>query len=126
MKKAVVILNEQHSLMEEQEEILNEKYDSWEIYTVPASGWTLEEQKEQANMLSNNPADKIMNSPIPFLLMQLSNWFGANYEMPPGTPLIFRGNLFIFHNDKRDKRELPDGKIINVVSRTGWQLVTAV
>ena len=31
--------------------------------------------------------------------------------------------VLVFHNDKRQKRELPNGKIISVVAETGWQLV---
>ena len=48
MKKAKVVLNEQHTLMEEQTKLLNEKFgeDGWEILPVPASGWTKEQMEE--------------------------------------------------------------------------------
>ena len=124
MKRAVVILNEQHTLMNEQKKILDELYDSWEIYPVPATGWTLDEQKKQAERLSNHPADKIIGSPVPYLIMTLAAKQAANYEMAPARPLIFTGRLFLFHNDKREKKELPGGKIINVVADTGWSLVS--
>ena len=41
----LLIINEQHSLFPEQEEILNKK-GGFETIEVPADGWTLEEQQE--------------------------------------------------------------------------------
>ena len=32
-------------------------------------------------------------------------------------------DVLVFHNDRREKKELPDGLIIQVVAREGWQLV---
>lgn len=121
--KAVVVINQQHEMMTEQRQILDDLYDSWERYDVPATGWTLAEQKKVSADLCDNPADKVIVSPVPFLLMDLAATQAANLEMAPGTPLIFRGRLFLFHNDKREKKELPNGKIICVVASTGWQLV---
>lgn len=124
MKKAKVIINEQHTMFPQQVELLDSKYEEWETLLVPATGWTLEEQKEQAKILSDLKEDKVFASPIPFLLMTLSDWRGANSEMGPGRPVIFYGNVLLFHNDKREKKELPGGKVINAVAQDGWQLVT--
>jgi hypothetical protein len=121
---AIVILNEQHELMEEQTRILNEKYEYWKICSVPAAGWTLEEQKEIAYKLSDEKADKVMGSPVPYLSMHLAAHYAANCEMGDGRPVIFYGQVCLFHNDRREKKELPGGKIINIVAQTGWQLIT--
>jgi hypothetical protein len=124
MKKAIVVINEQHNLMAEQQQILDSQYESWQLCEVPASGWTLEEQKDKACELACDQADKVMASPVPYLLMSLAYTRGVNSEMSPGRCLIFRGDLYLFHNDKREKKELPGGKVISVVAQTGWQLVT--
>lgn len=34
-----------------------------------------------------------------------------------------RYKVLIFHNDNREKKELPGGKVVSVVSQTGWQLI---
>jgi len=34
--KAIIIINEQHTLLDEQEEILKSKYDSIELVKIPA------------------------------------------------------------------------------------------
>ncbi len=125
MSKAIVILNEQHQLMEEQASLLDARYEEIEIISVPATGWTLLEQKEIANVLSDLSADKIFASPVPYLLMQVVMDFAINGERAPGTPLIFKGGVLLFHNDRREKLELPGGKIINVIAKAGWQLVPA-
>ncbi len=112
MTTAIVIMNEQHQLMAEQRQLLDAKYESWDFCKVPASGWTLAEQQEKSEELASNPADKVIASPVPYLLMRLATTRG-------------KGGLCLFHNDKREKKELPGGRIINVVAQTGWQLVTA-
>jgi len=29
---------------------------------------------------------------------------------------------YLLHNDRREKKELPNGRVISVVAQTGWQL----
>ena len=105
----LVVLNEQHKLLAEQEKILNKQYfNNWGIYSVPANGWTLEEQKEHLKKLAE--ADVVVfASPIPFLLKELAK---------RGKP-----EILVFHNDKREKKELPGGKIVFTVAEEGWELV---
>ena len=124
MAVAIVVINEQHTLMEQQKQILDSKYESWKFCKVPAAGWSLQEQKDKTGELAHNPADKVIASPIPFLLMSLADTRGVNSAMQPGSAVIFRGGLYLFHNDNREKKEFPNGKIISVVAQTGWQLVT--
>jgi hypothetical protein len=118
MKKlTAVILNEQHSLMEEQQQLLNEKFgDNWEIVPVPANGWTLAEQHKKVVELVNKYGDVVFASPVPFLMKEVSreSIIGENISL---------FNVYVFHNDNREKVELPNGKIIFKVAKTGWQLV---
>ena len=104
-----VILNEQHSLMEDQTRVLNEKFgaNNWELHLVPSAGWTLDEINAQVDSLSSEEG-VVFASPIPAMILKLAK---TNVE------------TFVFHNDKREKKELPNGKIIMVVASEGWQLV---
>lgn len=124
MAVAIVVINVQQTLTVQQQQILDSKYESWKFCKVPEAGWTLAEQKDKVGELAHNPADKVIASPIPFLLMSLADTRGVNSEMQSGSAVIFRGGLYLFHNDDREKKELPNGKIISVVAQTGWQLVT--
>lgn len=121
--KAKVILNEQHSLMDSQKAILDQTFEEngWEFLKVPANGWTLEEQIKIANSLVGTVFEKstiIFASPVPVLMARLSSLMGEQKALKiQGT------QIFILHNDKREKKELPNGKIIQVVAQEGWQLV---
>ena len=125
--KAFVIINEQHKLFPEQEEILQKRYDEIEFVKVPASGWTLEEMRQIAEDLHNKiPFDYgygnaiVFASPIPYLLRELAQRaVGCDYDI--GVIVFY--DVLVFHNDKREKKELPDGRIIQTVAATGWRLV---
>lgn len=95
--KTIVIMNTAHSLMEEQQNILATKFPE---------GWNLEQLREIAYSLVEKQV--VFVSPVPVLIGLTAK---AGIE------------TYIFHNDKRDKKELPNGKIIMVVSQTGWELV---
>lgn len=125
MKKAIVIINEQHKMYPQQLELLNSTYAEWETLLVPAAGWSKDEQKEKSVEIQDRWRDIVFASPVPYLLLMCAQregraieaqYWGQNYPETSG--------VYLFHNDKREKKELPEGKIINVVSQTGWQLVT--
>lgn len=123
--RAIVVINEQHTLMKEQRNLLDSKYESWTTCEVPASGWTLEEQKEKEIELQDHWRDIIFASPVPVLLMACADRCGkADASQYWGQHYPSTSNIYLFHNDKREKKELPGGKIINAVAQTGWQLVT--
>jgi hypothetical protein len=109
MVKTKVVLNEQHQLMPNQVQVLNERYteQGWEIYPVPANGWTLEEMEEIAHDLDHR--EVVFASPIP-AVMKLLNARASN-------------TWHVLHNDNREKKELPNGKIIMTVAKEGWQIV---
>ena len=105
--KAIVIINEQHTILKEQLNILNEKFESFEYHKIPATGITIKEQIELANELSLKDDGVVFVSPIPVLLAECAS-------LKP---------VYVFANDKREKKELPNGKIISVTAQTGWELV---
>ena len=110
MKKNIVIINEQHSLLPSQTEALNRENTPYELYKIPAKGLNLIEQTLLAGKLEEmEDINVIFASPIPLLLAQLS----YNRKVRVG----------IFHNDNREKKELPNGKIIFTVPENGWQIV---
>ena len=110
----LVILNEQHSLMENQIEVLNNQYGkgNWKLVSVPSQGLNIEEMNNIiGNQIMKNigNGDLIFASPIPYMIKI--------------AILILNNRVKIFHNDNREKKELPNGKIIMTVAQTGWQLV---
>jgi len=107
--KVFVVKNEQHFLFEEQIKLLRDRFGNYEEYLVPADGWTLTQMQEHIAFLSQNADTIVFASPVPYMIKQLSRY---NYL-----------RVFIFHNDKREKRVLPDGRVIQTVASTGWQLV---
>lgn len=63
----------------------------------------------------------IVLSPIPLLLGRLAYTSGeidGRYDL-----LSIRNHIFILHNDKREKKELPNGEVISVVAQEGWELI---
>lgn len=123
--EVMVIINENHSIIQEQHEILEREFHNYKTLTVPACGWTLEEQKEMVSKLLGKTV--VFISPVPFLLSKLAFVSGYGHEdncIAANAPLKGHGTqVLTFHNDKREKKELPNGKIISVVAQTGWQLV---
>lgn len=125
--KAIAIINEQHKLLDEQKKILEEKYEVYEVLQVPAQGWTLQEMDKVIDKLTSKEIrdgkrllDVVFVSPIPYLIMELTrkevDWM-PEYAEETGI------KVKVFHNDNRIKKELPNGKIIQTVAETGWQLI---
>lgn len=128
--KAVVVINEQHTLLDEQAELLRSKYNSIEFVKIPACGLTANEQEKlayeihkqvgQGLLWPKNPPDVVFVSPVPYLLKRL-----VQMAMVGGMDCTVdeRYKVLIFHNDNREKKELSGGKVISIVSQTGWQLI---
>jgi len=105
--KGILFINEQHSLFDEQKALLEECFQKVQVIKVPASGWNLEEMKGIYKKLIPTKATIVFASPIPYLLKVTSS----------------TNTVAVFHNDNREKKELPNGKIISVVSSEGWRIV---
>lgn len=120
--KAVVILSEQHSLFPQQRWLLDATYESWVIFPIPAEGLKKEEIFSLADQMEEEMTKGIqvvVGSPIPLLLNLLSWEAGRLTEEGAGGEY----SVAVFHNDYRDKKELPGGKIIQVVAKEGWELL---
>ena len=120
-----VIINEAHSLLDEQKKLLYETFDSFGYLYVPKEGWSLYDQQRIARELVEEGGSVIFVSPVPVLLAYIGFYKGyGRAGLDIGQPFVgVNTDLYVFHNDHRDKKELPDGRIIQVVSQTGWQLV---
>lgn len=123
--KNTVIINESHSLLPEQEKLLIENFNWYEYLFVPKDGWSYNDQQRIARDLVLEGGSVIFVSPVPILLAYIGFYKGyGRAGLDIGQPFIgVRTDLYVFHNDKRVKKELPDGRIISVVSQTGWELV---
>ena len=126
MMNPLVIINEQHTLLDVQNEILLNRFgvDGWNTLPVPARGWTRTEM--DAVMASDIFKTKtvIFISPIPYMIKMLTAAAMANMHLPSIITKYSRTveSVLLMCNDTREKKELPNGKIIHVVSKTGWYL----
>ncbi len=104
-----VIINEQHSLLPNQEEVLNETYSNqWELYPIPKDGISLEQIKQAVAKFKLDNCTVVFLSPIPAMIFWCGK-IGVKHA--------------VFHNDKREKKELPNGKVISITAKDGWEIV---
>ena len=114
----VVVINEQHTLLPQQEQAIEDYVTEYfgdvqqgvEYVKVPAAGWDIDELRTVAVRLSNairTDMELVFVSPVPFLIRECSRTCAT----------------LLMHNDRREKRELPGGKVIYTVAKEGWQLV---
>ena len=102
-------MNEQHTLLVDQETQLSEMWDFSEVeknlVSIPATGLTYNQQITIADSLTGII---LFVSPLPAMMSYLAQ---------------NNRKFLVFHNDKREKKELPNGKIIFTVAKTGWGIV---
>lgn len=111
MPQVTIVINESHTLFPEQETLL--RGYNVEVLKVPAQGWDLQQIKLIAGNLTGKQV--IFASPVPALMSVLQT-----SEDTTGT---HRVPFKVFHNSVREKKELPNGKIIQTVASTGWTIV---
>jgi len=116
--KTYLIINEQHSLFPEQEKILK-KFGRYETIKVPFDGWTLEEMRKIATRFDFWTDSVIFASPVPYLLARLAAEAG-NVAAIAGPVRDETRGVWVFHNDCREKKELPGGRLISVTAKEGW------
>jgi len=110
MTKAIVIINEVHSLKEEQKKLLQEYFGGYCRYNILKTGLTLNQMEDVAkDLFKLGNVQIVFASPIAPLLLMVLDYSARN-------------NVHVFHNDKRDKKELPNGKVIYTIAEKGWQL----
>lgn len=122
-KKVVVVINEEHKLLAGQVSLLDDEFGegNWARLNVPAKGWTYEEQLEMAGRLMGLAKGVVFASPLPALLKLCAFSEGLHSHTGQVPP------VWVFHNDNRAAKEVPDGKggvkVIHTVAPDGWQLV---
>lgn len=106
IRKNYVVINETHQLLDEQITLLDNKFgdNNWERLDLPANGLSLKEMQDLVDSL-HYYSELVIASPVPALMMILTKE---------------KFNWSVFHNDQREKKELPNGKIIMTVAKTGW------
>jgi len=89
----------------------------YSLHLIPNEGLTYDQMEVEACKLQDIASEKeavlVFASPVPALikitLLQECYIGGAT--------------VLLFHNDKREKKELPNGKVISVTAKDGWKLV---
>jgi len=109
MERIFIVMNEQHSIMESQEELLVQHFGDAkrEYVKIPATGLTHQQQLDIVNSIDSSET-VVFVSPVPLMLVRSA----LNMQQ-----------TYLFANEGREKKELPNGKIIFVVPRTGWELI---
>lgn len=120
----VVIINKAHKLLPDQERLLNQAFPTgWTRWDVPEEGLTAEAQAAAAAELCEHPV--VVASPVPFLTARLAAIKAARAQR--SLFIDTQINLWVFHNDRRVAKEVPDGKggvrVIHTVAPEGWQLL---
>ena len=121
--KALVVLNEAHTMLPQQEKLLGvEIYDDWDILPVPKEGWTLDKMKDDIRPPLENAlltgTDIVFVSPIPWLIKRLSFFEGSQYARDNFSV----GAVRVMMRDQRIKTETKDGVITSKISGDGWRL----
>jgi len=124
--KSTLVINEQHTLLPQQKEIL-EKYAPYKTLLVPATGW---DKDEMDKIMQGMEGIIIFISPIPYMIKALADDAGSNRTALRASkeyPYCESGRtktqkVLVMCNDKRVKKELPDGRIIFAVAKEGWYL----
>lgn len=115
-EKAVVIINKAHTLKSEQISLLQANFSSYERLDVPETGWTKAQMDSVIVRMFNFDGVIVFASPIPYLIKFMTEErYRKDDDRYP--------KIYIFHNDTREAKELPNGKIIHTVAETGWELV---
>lgn len=109
-----LIINETHSLLPDQVRVLEEKgMSDYEEIRIPKEGWDARTRFSLAHEWAERGGRYIFVSPEPVILGRLAHLS------------VFRKDVavYVFSNDRRVKKELPDGRIVQTIAPTGWKLV---
>ena len=126
MRQPLVIINEQHTLLDSQVELLLNRFgvDGWNTLPVPAEGWNRTEMDAVMASEDFETETVVFVSPIPYMIKMLTAAAMANMHIPNIITDYSRTveSVLLMCNDTREKKELPNGKIIFTVAKTGWYL----
>lgn len=120
-----LIINETHSLLPDQiRELEENEITEYEEIRIPKEGWDLQTRMDKAWEWVRRGGRYIFVTPEPIMLARLAYYVGHGAHFIDGVPALgYDVELYIFSNDRREKKELPDGRIIQTVAREGWKLV---
>lgn len=123
--KNYLIINETHSLLPDQVRELEEKgMSDYEEIRIPKEGWNLQTRLDRAHEWARRGGRYIFVSPEPVMLGRLAYYAGHGSHYIDGTPAFGHDvAVYVFSNDRRVKKELPDGRIVQTIAPTGWKLV---
>lgn len=113
--ETTVIINEQHKLLPEQQDILTETFGTYSTLLVPSKGWDKQYRDNLCKLLKGNI---VFVSPISGMILDLA----VKAALESASTGKFSIKPWVFSNDTREKREFPNGTIINTVAKTGWYL----
>lgn len=118
MKKIFVVINEQHKLLPAQEEEISRVFGEdieLEFVKIPADGLKIHEMDSMVEEWLFNGSTILFVSPIPYMIREYAERriLGSRSSK----------KIFLFHNDKREKSELPDGRVIYKIAQDGWKIV---
>lgn len=125
-----VVINEQHNLFPGQEAALKAAGLRYELFKVPATGWTIAQQIDKACTIGRDYGVVVMVSPVPMFMAKLARLIEArDCERYAGFPLVPQGcyapqKLFIFSKEKREKKEYAiDGENVAISSKLSDEFV---
>jgi len=118
-------------LLPDQERLVQKEFPEAKIekVLVPTEGWSIKEIQKKSEEIyqvaQKNKGVIIMVSPVPAMIKYLSERWYLQILINEKNHMGFVWNpeLLIFHNDHREKMELPNGRVIMTIAKTGWQLV---
>ena len=129
----IIIINEQHTLLPQQEELLRETYGEWATLKMPAEGCDQKRREEICVEFLFNKDVVVFVSPIPDMIKILAEKTAINgtvndlicngFDVQPAYDEAYSvRQVLIMMNDNREKKKLPNGKVISVTAKTGWYL----
>lgn len=113
--KTTIIINEQHTLLPEQATVLTNNFNIWDTIKVPAEGWDRTTRDKMCAELTGNI---VFVSPVPGMILGLA----MRAQAAADESGVVNMRPWVFANDTREKKELPDGRVISVLAKTGWYL----
>lgn len=109
--RTAVVINEQHNLFPGQAAALEAAGLDYELYKVPATGWTIAQQIEKACEIGRDYEAVVMVSPVPMFMAKLARLVESrDCEKYAGFPLVPQGcyapeKIFIFSKENRAAKE---------------------
>lgn len=116
-EKAILVINEQHILLPQQEELLKERFDEIVPVKIPSSGITKDDVERYRDEIASHLVTEwdaiIIVSPVPILIKAIYGLVGKRLSAEQVLMMV---------NDHREKKELPGGRVIFTVAKEGWYL----